>query len=151
MMRHAFRRVPQSQWKDLVQQNSYAAHLGATISNVQASPPEKTEEPFTMAYDYTLKDFAEGEKHRFAVPLPPMGLPEVKDEDLKRKTPLWIGFAGERQYESRVELPKGLVCRTAASPKLERELRRVPGELRSSRRRAYNKAAHAAQSERGDT
>ena len=106
-VRHAFLRVPQSQWKDLVQQISYAAHLGATISNVQASPPEKTEEPFTMAYDYTLEDYAEGEKHRFTVPLPPMGLPEVKDEDLKRKTPLWIGVAGERQHESRVDLPKG--------------------------------------------
>jgi tetratricopeptide (TPR) repeat protein/transglutaminase-like putative cysteine protease len=106
-VRYAFLRVPQSQWKDLVQRMSYAAHLGATISNVQTSPPEKTEEPFTMAYDYTLEDYAEGEKHRFTVPLPPMGLPEVKDEDLKRKTPLWIGVAGERQHESRVDLPKG--------------------------------------------
>jgi tetratricopeptide (TPR) repeat protein/transglutaminase-like putative cysteine protease len=105
--RHAFRRWPESQWKDLGQQIAYGARLGGTISNVKASSPERTEEPFSEAYDYSLKDFSEGDKHRFVVPLPPMGIPEVKDEDLNRKTPLWLGYAGELQYESRVELPKG--------------------------------------------
>jgi len=127
-VRYAFLRVPQSQWKDLVQQISYAARLGATISNVQASPPEKTEEPFTMAYDYTLEDYAEGEKHRFTVPLPPLGLPEVKDEDLKRKTPLWVGFAGERQYESRVDLPKGF----SAQPPVPLNLKETFAEFQGS-------------------
>ncbi len=105
--RYAFRRWPESQWKDLGQRTSYGARLGGTISNVRASSPEKTEDPFTQSYDYTLKDFSGGDKHRFIVPLPPMGLPEVKDEDLNRKTPLWLGYPGDYQYESRVELPKG--------------------------------------------
>ena len=65
------------------EQTSYVAHLGATISDVQISSPEKTEEPFALAYDYTLKDFAGGDKHRFAVPLS-VGIPAVKDDDLKR-------------------------------------------------------------------
>jgi tetratricopeptide (TPR) repeat protein len=105
--RYAFRRWPESQWKDLAQQMLYGGRLGGTVSNIRASPPEKTEEPFTLAYDYTLKDFAGGDKHRFVVPLSPLPIPEVKDEDLKRKTPLWLGYAGEQQYESRIELPKG--------------------------------------------
>jgi tetratricopeptide (TPR) repeat protein len=105
--RHAFRRWPESQWNDLGQRMLYGARLGGTVSNVRASPPEKTEEPFTLTYDYTLKDFAEGDKHRFVVPLSPLGIPEVKDDDLKRKTPLWLGYIGEQQYESRIELPKG--------------------------------------------
>jgi transglutaminase-like putative cysteine protease len=49
--RHVFRRWPESQWKDLGQQISYGARLGGTISNVKASSPERTEEPFTEAYD----------------------------------------------------------------------------------------------------
>ena len=118
-LRLAFLRWPESQWKDLVQQRiSYAAHLGATISNVQANPSE-TVEPFSMAYDYTLKDYSEGDKHRFIVPLPPFNLPELKDEDLKRKTPLWLGFAGERQYESRVNLPQGFYAQLPASLSLK--------------------------------
>jgi len=104
--RYAFRRAPESQWKDLLQRSSYAAHLGATIGKVQASPPERTEETFTVAYDYTLKDFAGGDKHRFVLPIP-LSLPSVKDEDLRRTTPLWLGYAGESDYESQIELPKG--------------------------------------------
>jgi tetratricopeptide (TPR) repeat protein len=105
--RYTFRRVPESQWKDVIQQMFYGARLGGTISDVRASPVERTEEPFNVAYDYTLKDFAGGDNHRFAVPLPPLSIPEVKEEDLKRKTPLWISSAGEYLYESRIELPKG--------------------------------------------
>ena len=104
--RYAFRRMPEAQWSDLIQKMSYAAHLGATISNVRASSPEKTEEPFTESYDYRLKDFAGGDKRRFVIPLS-LGISAFKDEDLRRKTPLWIGYVGEWQYESRIELPKG--------------------------------------------
>lgn len=112
--RYAFRQVPESQWKDLLQRNSYAAQLGGTIGNVRASQPEKTEEPFAVAYDYTLKDFSGGDKHRFVLPIP-LRLPTVKDEDLTRTTPLWLDFAGESQYEIRIELPKGWSAFTPAS------------------------------------
>jgi uncharacterized membrane protein YgcG/tetratricopeptide (TPR) repeat protein len=105
--RYTFRRVPQSQWKDLIHQMFYGGRLGGTIGDVGASPVERTEEPFNVAYDYALKDFAGGDKHRFTVPLAPLSIPEVKDEDLNRKIPLWLGYVGEYQYESRIELPKG--------------------------------------------
>ncbi len=104
--RYSFRRTPETQWKDLIQKMSYAAHLGATISNVRASSPEKTEQPFTQSYNYILKDFAGGDKRRFVVPLS-MGIAVIKDEDLRQTRPLWIGYVGEWQYESRIELPKG--------------------------------------------
>jgi uncharacterized protein DUF3857/transglutaminase superfamily protein len=114
-LRYSFRRVSESQWKDLTQKISYGASLGGTISNVRVGPPEKTEEPFTLAYDYTLRDFDEGDKHRFVIPLPSAQIPEVKDEDLKRSTPLWIGYPGESQYESRIELPKNSFVTTPDS------------------------------------
>jgi tetratricopeptide (TPR) repeat protein/transglutaminase-like putative cysteine protease len=105
--RYAFRRVPESQWKDFGQHTFNGARLGGTISNIHVSAPEKTEEPLTLTYDYTLKDFAGGDKRRFVIPLPPLSLPEVKDEDLNRTTPLWLGYEGETQYEARIKLPKG--------------------------------------------
>jgi tetratricopeptide (TPR) repeat protein len=126
--RSAFRRWPESQWKDLAQQMSYGARLGGTISNVRASPPERTEEPFTEAYDYTLKDFAGGDKHRFVVPLSPLGIPEVKDEDLERTTPLWLGYAGEYLHESRIELPKGW----SATPPAPLDLKESFAEFQAS-------------------
>lgn len=105
--RNIFRRVPQSQWKDYGQQNFYGAHLGGVITDVKVSPPEKTEVPFTLAYDYTVKDFAGGDKHRFAIPLSLLSIPTVKDEGVQRTTPLWLGYVGESLYESRIELPEG--------------------------------------------
>jgi hypothetical protein len=105
--RYTFRRVPQSQWKDLIHQMFYGGRLGGTIGDVGTTPVERTEEAFNVAYDYALKDLAGGDKHRFTVPLAPLSIPEVKDEDLNRKIPLWLGYAGEYQYESRIELPKG--------------------------------------------
>jgi tetratricopeptide (TPR) repeat protein len=126
--RYVFRRWPEAQWKDLGQQMLYGARLGGTISNVRASPPEQTAEPFTLTYDYTLKDFAEGDKHRFVVPLSPLGIPDVKDEDLNRKTPLWLGYAGEQQYESRIQLPKGW----SAAPPAPIELKETFAEFHGS-------------------
>ncbi|MCU1302513.1 MAG: Transglutaminase-like enzyme [Candidatus Sulfotelmatobacter sp.] len=104
--RYLFRRVPESQWKDFAQKNFYGARLGGTITSVGASSPEKTEEPFAVRYEYTLRDFLGGERHRFAVPLSPLTIPEVKDADLDRTTPLWLGDVGEQVYKSRIELPK---------------------------------------------
>lgn len=131
-LRYAFRRVPESQRKDLTQKISYGASLGGTITNVRISSPEKTDEPFTLAYDYTLRNFSEGDKHRFVVPLPPLLIPKVTDEDLKQTTPLWIGDPGESQLESRIELPKGWSATTPAPIDLKESFAEFQGssELR---------------------
>jgi|SRR5579871_121720 len=105
--RYLFRRLPQSQWKDFAQKNFYGAHLGGTITSVKTSSPDKTDEPFTLEYDYVLKDFSGGENHRFAVPLSPQSIPPVQDRDLERKNPFWIGYEGEEEYGSQIELPSG--------------------------------------------
>jgi tetratricopeptide (TPR) repeat protein len=106
--RNLFRRLPESEWKDFARKGFYGGRLGGTIESIRPSPPDKTDEPFSMAYDYTLKDFSEGDKHRFVVPLPPtLNIPEIKDEDLNQQTPLWLGEIGQEQFESHIELPQG--------------------------------------------
>jgi len=104
--RYLFRRIPESQWKDFGKQNFQGARLGGTITSVTVSSPEKTDEPFVVSYDYTLTDFFGGDKQRFVIPLSPVGIPAVRDEDLNRTIPLWIGYVGEYVFESRIELPK---------------------------------------------
>lgn len=126
--RSTYRRIPESQWKDFGQRDFYAGRMGGTITNVQVSAPEKTDEPFSLSYDYTLKDFAGGAKHRFSVPLPPLALPELKDEDMQRMTPLWLGHVGEAVYESRIELPKGW----SASPPIALDLKESFAEFQGS-------------------
>ncbi len=105
--RTIFRRVPQAQWKEMAQKQFYGGLLGGTITRVESSSPDKTDEPFKVIYDYTLKDFSGNERHRFVVPLSPMGIPEFRDTALSRTTPIWLGDTREAAYECRIELPKG--------------------------------------------
>ena len=56
-LRYAFRQTPQTQWKDLMQQISYALGYSGTVSDVTASLPEATSEPFHFSYSYHRKDF----------------------------------------------------------------------------------------------
>jgi TonB family protein len=104
LLRSAFRRVPMPQWKDLVQQISYGSGFSGDVSEVTASSPEKTDEPFHFAYTYTRKDYPNWAERRINSPLPPM---LALAPDSKPSHPILLGETGEFQYESQVELPNG--------------------------------------------
>jgi tetratricopeptide (TPR) repeat protein len=110
LLRSAFRRVPMPQWKDLIQQISYISGFAGDVSDVSASSPEKTDEPFHFSYHYTRKDYPNWTTRQITSPLPPL-LPPAPDS--KPSHPILLGGAGEIQYESRVELPKSY---TAGGP-----------------------------------
>jgi tetratricopeptide (TPR) repeat protein len=103
-LRAAFRRVPMPQWKDLVQQISYGSGFAGDVSEVTASSPEKTNEPFHFAYTYQRKDYPNWSERKVSSPIPPLLAPA---SDTKPSHPVFLAEAGEIQYESRVELPKG--------------------------------------------
>jgi tetratricopeptide (TPR) repeat protein len=104
LLRNAFRRVPMPQWKDLIQQISYGSGFAGDVSEVTASSPEKTDEPFHFAYVYTRKDYPNWSGRQISSPLPPtLGL----IPDSKPSHPILLGEPGNIQYESHVELPKG--------------------------------------------
>jgi len=121
MLRLAFRRVPQVQWKDLVQTISYSGGFAGTVSDIEASSPENTEIPFKWTYHYHRKDFADWDNHRILASLPSFGLAAVSDENLSRQKPLWISSPGEWQYESRIDLPKGFTAALPQPLKLEED------------------------------
>jgi tetratricopeptide (TPR) repeat protein len=104
LLRSAFRRLPMPQWKDLIQQISYASNFAGDVSEVTASSPEKTDEPFHFAYTYTRKDYPNWSGRQINSPLPPM-LGMIPDS--KPSHPILLGDLGSFQYESHVELPKG--------------------------------------------
>ena len=103
-LRAAFRQVPQSQWKDLVQQISYQLGYSGTVSDVNASTPEAVDTPFHFAYSYHRKDYPDWSNHRFTVPGLPFGMPPVRDD---AKYPVWLGPALDTISKSKIELPKG--------------------------------------------
>jgi len=104
VIRGAFRRVSQSQWKDLVQQISYALGYSGTVSDISASTPEAINEPFHFSYSYNRKDYPDWSNHQFTVPGLPFFMPSVRDD---ANDPIWLGPPLETISDSRVELPKG--------------------------------------------
>lgn len=121
LVRLAFRRLPEAQWKDLVQAMSYRAGFEGTVSDIGATSPEKTEIPFKLTYHYNRKDYADWGNHRILAALPAFGLRDVKDEDLNSQKPLWINYPGAWQYESRIELPKGFTPQLQPPLKLKED------------------------------
>jgi tetratricopeptide (TPR) repeat protein len=109
MLRAAFRRIPQSKWKDLVQTISYASGFGGSVDNVTASVPEETDEPFRFAYNYTRKDYPDWANKRLTMPCPFFGLPAPKEQEEGKgaQEPLEMGPPIEVQYEGEVKLPQG--------------------------------------------
>jgi|HubBroStandDraft_1064217.scaffolds.fasta_scaffold18075_2 tetratricopeptide (TPR) repeat protein/transglutaminase-like putative cysteine protease len=104
LVRAAFRQVPQSKWKDLVQQISFGLGFAGTVSDVSASAPEASSEPFHFAYSYHRKDYPDWTNHQLTVPGLPFYMPEAKDD---AKDPIWLGTPVEAESDSRVELPQG--------------------------------------------
>lgn len=108
LLRAAFRQVPESQWRDLVQRFSYGMNFGGDVSNVKVTPPDAVDRPFEVSYDYVRKNYADWDNHHTSPALPPMGLEVMKDaKDKKPTEPVLLGALGTIIYRSRVELPEG--------------------------------------------
>jgi tetratricopeptide (TPR) repeat protein len=121
LFRAGFRRVPLQQWKELVQGISYASGFGGDVSDVTASAPEKTGEPFHVSYSYKRKDYSNWSEHRITPPLPIISLPALSDDEVKPEVPIWLGSPGDVQFHARLELPKGYVPKTPKAVHLKRD------------------------------
>jgi cytochrome c-type biogenesis protein CcmH/NrfG len=106
ILRSAFRSIPMPQWKDLAQRLSYNMGFGGDVSEVTASSPDKTEEPFHYSYKYTRKDFADWSDHRILSPAPSIALPLLDDDDAVLAAPVWLGAHEEMDFHSEVQIPK---------------------------------------------
>lgn len=104
LLRQAFRRVPQGQWKDLVQQISYALGYSGLVSDISATSPEELGKPFHFAYSYNRKDYPDWATHRFTVPGLPFSMPPLRDDT---RYPVWLGAPLETTSISQVQAPGG--------------------------------------------
>ncbi len=107
LLRTGFRTVPASRWKELLQRISFGFGFGGEVSDVIASSPENTDEPFHMAWKYTRKQYGDWENHRILAPEPMINLPTPSDEEQLPLGPSWLGAPTEIRFTSEVELPLG--------------------------------------------
>src|ERR1700722_5932888 len=107
LLRSGFRSVALPQWKELGQRISMSLGFGGEVSEVTPSSPEKTDEPFHLAYKYTRKEFGDWANGRTVMALPLITLLASGDEETLPSGPTWLGSLLEVQCHGRMELPRG--------------------------------------------
>ena len=116
LLRGAFRQVPESQWKDVVQRFSYGLNFGGDVSDVKVTPPDDVDKPFDISYDYLRKKYADWDNRQLIAPLPPMGVEVAREaKEQKLMEPLPLGALGKVIYRSRLELPPGYTVTAPAN------------------------------------
>jgi tetratricopeptide (TPR) repeat protein len=117
-LRGAFRGVPTTGWKDLIQLISMGSGFAGEVSDTTASDPAKTDEPMRWSYMYKRENFPDWPTRRVADALPPITLP---DPDDRPSQPVWLGSPLEVKFDSILDLPEGSVPRVPPRVDLEED------------------------------
>jgi len=106
-LRTLYRATPQNQWQPLTQRLAVGLGFGGDVSNVNVTQPEDTDEPFTVAFSYHRTDYPDWKNHRFTLPMPPIFLLNLNEEQKLSKDPLPLGTLQDLTYEALLKLPAG--------------------------------------------
>lgn len=104
--RYVFDQYPPAQWKDVVQQTSYAWGFAGDVSAVDVTDLGDINKPLLLAYDYKRDKYGDWENGRIGIPFPPIGVEGTVDEK-KPDQPVTLGAPGTILYKAEVNLPPG--------------------------------------------
>jgi len=96
VLRLAFRRTPQTQWRELAQTVLALDGLHGDVSFVNPGDPTDTEAPFALDIEYSQPNFLDwsSQQARLAMPLLTIGMPDVSkksaSEDFELGSPLQV-------------------------------------------------------------
>jgi len=125
LLRLAFHRTPKEKWKDVAQLLSLSDGFRGQVSNVTASDPYATHEPFTVEYKISQPDFVDWKKEpvRFPALLPQLGLPDVPAPSPATKSapPIELGTPLDVETRLTLRLPAGTAARPPFGTGIERD------------------------------
>lgn len=109
--RAAYRSVPRAQWQQLAQNISQGMGYAGTVSNLDVSLPDRTDQPFHFSWDYDRKDFGDWSNHRILALMTGVDLPAYGDS-AKR---ILLPARQIETYHSEIELPPHYTAELPAS------------------------------------
>ncbi|HVB85671.1 MAG TPA: DUF3857 domain-containing protein [Candidatus Dormibacteraeota bacterium] len=115
IFRLLFRQAGQSQWTTVMQRVSQKLGFGGTVSDVTATPPDDTTQPFHIQYSYVRKDYSDWGDKQITPPFPPIFLPAAPDDSEKKPKPVKLGSPAMADYQATVVLPDGFNPRVPAA------------------------------------
>jgi tetratricopeptide (TPR) repeat protein/transglutaminase-like putative cysteine protease len=107
ILRSAFRKTPKHQWKQLAQIVAYSDGLSGEVTEVTASDPESTQDPFRLEYQVSVANFLDwsSRKAQIKLPLPGVGLPRADADAEENDEPIELGTPLNVQLMLKLELP----------------------------------------------
>jgi tetratricopeptide (TPR) repeat protein len=138
LLRLAFRRTPQTQWKQLAQLLAFSDGFRGEVSEVKTTDPAATREPFQIEYRIAQASYLDwsSKRSQLALPLPAFGLPEAHEES-EDAGPVELGTPLEVTTRVQLELPVKYAVRAPVSVTVMRDY----AEYRSSYKVERNRVA----------
>lgn len=139
VLRMAFRRTPEPQWKQLGQTILSLDGIRGEVTSVKPDDPTATQDPFAIDLDFTQSNYLDwsSKKVRASLPLVVIGLPDAGEDST---APIKLGSPLQVSVRLKLELPEALV----AQPPIAVSVARDYAEFKSS----YQFAGHTLVAER---
>jgi hypothetical protein len=125
LLRLAFHQAPKEKWKDVAQLLALSDGFRGKITNVAASDPYATKEPFTVEYEIAQPKFVDWSKKPVRIPalLPQVGLPDppVTSAPGKATSAIDLGTPLDVETHLTLHLPAGTAARTPTGTSVDRD------------------------------
>ena len=103
-LRMLFRRISRNKWPDFLKQMSVYGGVTGDVSDVSASDPAKTHEPFQLDYKIVAANYLDWSKKKSELALPFSDI-TMADADDDSPDPVQVGSPVEYTYKLRIEFP----------------------------------------------
>jgi Flp pilus assembly protein TadD/transglutaminase-like putative cysteine protease len=119
-LRVAFRRTPETQWKELGQTIAALDGIKGEITNVKPSNPSDTEKPFELDLDFAQANYLDwsSKKSKVGVPLLAIGLPDASEDSTD---PIHLGSPLDVSMDLKMTLPTNFSARAPVAVSVERD------------------------------
>jgi hypothetical protein len=125
LLRVAFHQAPREKWNEVAQLLALSDGFRGKITNVSASDPYATQEPFTVEYEITQPKFVDWSKKPVRIPalLPQLGLPDPPGKLISGATASAIDLGTPLDVETHLtlHLPDATVVRAPTGTSVERD------------------------------
>jgi hypothetical protein len=125
LLRIAFHQTPKERWNEVAQLLAFSDGFRGKITNVEASDPYATKEPFTVDYEISQPKFVDWTKKPIRIPalLPQIGLPDVPAKPASGEAipPIELGTPLEVEAHAVLHLPPGTTARAPIGVAVSRD------------------------------
>ncbi|MFZ3379960.1 MAG: DUF3857 domain-containing protein, partial [Candidatus Acidiferrales bacterium] len=138
-LRVAFRRTPQTEWKELGQTIAALDGIKGEVTNVKPSDPTDTAKPFELELEFSQANYLDwsSKKSKVGVPLLAIGMPDAPQDSTG---PIHLGSPLDVTMNLKMTLPSNFIARAPVAVAVDRDY----AEFKSS----YHFADHVLTAER---